>query len=75
MNSRKSTQLWIRQQNVNKSLVAQGDLLHQLDPKEFEIVAIQEPYLDCNHNMRANLHWYTLHPKEHYVEPEKKPDP
>jgi len=34
-------------------------------------MAIQEPYLDCNHNTCANPHWYTLYPKEHYVEPEK----
>ena len=67
----KLTQLQICQQNVNKSLVTQGDLLHQLNPKAFDIVAIQEPYLYHNHNMCVNLHWYTLYPKEHYVEPEK----
>src|SRR5882724_9323639 len=71
MISGNSTQLRIRQQNVNKSLVAQGDLLHRLDPKAFDIVAIQEPYLDRNHNTHANTHWYTLYPKEHYIEPEK----
>src|SRR5882724_4468437 len=71
MISGNSTQLQIHQQNVNKSLVAQGDLLHRLDPKSFDIVAIQEPYLDCNHNTHANLHWCKLYPKEHYIEPEK----
>src|SRR5882672_2895024 len=61
----------IRQQNTNKSLVAQIDMLHRLDPKLFDIAAIQEPYLDFNHNTHANHHWYTIYPREHFVEPKK----
>jgi len=69
--SRSTTQIWIQQQNVNKSLVAQGDLLHWLNPKIYDIAAIKEPYLDHNHNTCANPYWYTMYPKEHYVNPEK----
>ena len=63
--------LWICQQNVNKSLVAQSDILHQLDPNIYDIAAIQELYLNHNHNTCTNLHWYTVYPKEHYTVPYK----
>ena len=46
-------------------------MLHRLDPKLFDIAAIQEPYLDFNHNTHANHHWYTIYPREHFVEPKK----
>src|SRR5882672_4156311 len=56
---------------MNKSLVAQSDFLHQLDPNTYDIGAIQEPYLDHLHNSRATHHWFTVYPKEHYCRPEK----
>src|SRR5882672_434169 len=65
------TWLSIRQQNMNRSLVAQSDFLHQLDPNIYDMGAIQEPYLDCLHNSRATPHWFTVYPKEHYSRPEK----
>src|SRR5882724_3205860 len=61
--------LLIHQQNMNKSLVAQGDLLNQLNPDNYDIAAIQEPYLDANHNSRAMHNWYMIYPKEHYITP------
>src|SRR5882724_980518 len=64
-----ANRLLIHQQNVNKSLVAQGDLLNQLNPDNCDIAAIQEPYLDANHNSCATHHWYTIYPKEHYITP------
>ena len=64
-------QLRICQQNINKSLVAQTDLLHRLDPNTYNIAALQEPYLDHNNNTHANPHWYTIYPMEHYIAPEK----
>ena len=63
--------LTIRQQNVNKSLIAQSDLLHHLDPEIYDFTAIQEPYLDRNHNSQANHNWFTVYPKEHYTNPSK----
>src|SRR5882672_8858559 len=44
-------------------------MLHRLDPQKFNIIAIQEPYLDQFQNTCANQHWYTVYPREHYVEP------
>ena len=61
--------LSIRQQNVNKSLIMQSDFLHQLNPDTYDFTAIQELYLDSNHNSHATNHWYTVYPKEHYMMP------
>src|SRR5882724_13713797 len=70
--TRESTRgLWIWQQNINKSLVAQSDILHQVDPSIYDIAAKQAPYLDHNHNTRAKPHWYTVYPKEYYTVPDK----
>ena len=64
-------QLSILQQNVTKSLIAQGDFLPWIDPGTYDIGAIQEPYMDHNHNSQAGHHWYTIYPKEHYINPVK----
>ena len=63
--------LSIHQQNVNKSLIAQSDFLNQLNPDIYDFTAIQEPYLDSNHNSRATPNWYTVYPKEHYITPSR----
>src|SRR5882724_7528366 len=59
--------LSIQQQNINKSLIAQSDFLHQLNPDVYNFTTIQEPYLDRNHNSCANHHWYMVYPKVHYI--------
>ena len=66
---RRDQYLTIRQQNVNRSLIAQSDFLYQLDLDVYDFAAIQESYLDSNHNSCATHHWYTVYPKEHYVTP------
>jgi len=68
---RSRSRIKIRQQNLNKSLTAQSDMLHTLDPDVYDIAAIQEPYLDHTHNSRASPNWYTLYPKEHYAKPDR----
>jgi len=40
-------------------------MLHQLDPNEFDIATIQEPYLNFNCNTRTTPDWFTIYPKEH----------
>ncbi|KAF8502999.1 hypothetical protein JB92DRAFT_2740058 [Gautieria morchelliformis] len=35
-------------------------------PDRYDIVAIQEPYIDFLGNTRASSHWYSVHPKSHY---------
>jgi len=46
-------------------------MLHQLNPSEFNIAAIQELYLDFNRNTRATHNWFTIYLKEHYDKPNK----
>jgi hypothetical protein len=61
--SRKPIQ--IRQQNVNKSLISQLDLLVSLRRNTYDITAIQEPYIDFNGKSRANRQWITVYPNTH----------
>ena len=56
------TQLRIWQQNLNKSLTAQEDLLHRATPTNYDILALQEPYLDTLKNTRATRHWIVHYP-------------
>jgi len=67
----RTPQVKIRQQNVNKLLTAQSDLLYWLNPTEYDMAALQEPYLDHNHNLQATSHWFTIYPREHYIRLEK----
>ena len=61
-----SKQLQIRQQNINKSLITTSNLLNNTPPNKFDIIAIQEPYLDHLRNARANSKSYSVYPKTHY---------
>lgn len=61
--------LQIRQQNINKSLYSQQDLLISLKRNEYDICAIQEPYTDHNSMTRANFHWFTVYPSTHTSNP------
>src|SRR5882724_1134310 len=69
--SKSRLRIKIRQQNLNKSLTTHSDMLQLLDLDEYDIAAIQEPYLDHNHNSHASHNWFTIYPKEHYTTPNK----
>ena len=58
-------QLRIWQQNVNRSLIAQQDLLHSADPRDYDILAIQEPHIDHLSNTRASPRWSVVYPDHH----------
>ena len=60
----------IRQQNTNKSLLSQLDLLHSLKRSEYDLCLIQEPYIDFKGKTRANQNWAVIYPTTH----EKHPD-
>ena len=62
----------IRQQNTNKSLYAVSDLLGKCPPDKYDIIAIQEPYIDFLGNARASPHWFSIYPKTHYINKEKR---
>ncbi|KIM63357.1 hypothetical protein SCLCIDRAFT_55368, partial [Scleroderma citrinum Foug A] len=50
------------QQNVNKSLMSQLDLLNNTDPKLIDFIFIQEPHIDFLNLTRANYHWTVVYP-------------
>jgi hypothetical protein len=59
-----SVRIW--QQNTNKSLISQLELLHAMHPNNYDIAALQEPYLDHNQRTRANLRWHVIYPSPYY---------
>ena len=61
--------LHIQQQNTNKSLGAQDDLLMSLKRNIYDICAIQEPFIDFNGKSRANNQWFTVYPSTHNSAP------
>jgi len=60
--------LRIWQQNTRKSLDAQTDLLVSLR-RDFDVCAIQEPYIDFKGKTRANPHWLPIYPPKHNENP------
>lgn len=61
--------LRIWQQNINKSRTGQEDLLESLNANQYDICAIQEPYLDCFSNTKANSKWRVVYPTVHRGQP------
>lgn len=59
----------IRQQNLNKSRTAQFDLINSIDPKDWDIILLQEPFIDAYNNTKANYHWHVLYPPTHFTDP------
>ncbi|KAG5731524.1 hypothetical protein E4T56_gene5479 [Termitomyces sp. T112] len=57
--------LRIWQHNVHKSSTAQADVLAVACPKEWDVLTIQEPYLDFLGNSRASSYWRVLYPSDH----------
>ena len=62
--------LQIQQQNVNKSLHSQLDLLATLKRNKYNICAVQEPHIDFKGMTRANYQWFTIYPSTHTMSPE-----
>ncbi|KAF8998137.1 hypothetical protein BDQ17DRAFT_1177413, partial [Cyathus striatus] len=60
------------QQNVNCSLVAQHDLIDMV-AKDFDIVAIQEPYIGPNQASQASRNWCPVYPDVIHNDPLTRP--
>jgi exonuclease III len=69
--NREPRRLRIWQQNLNRSLEGQLDLLQSLKDDDYDIVALQEPHIDFLGRTRANPHWTVVYPKRHLVDPSK----
>jgi hypothetical protein len=63
--------LQIRQQNTNKSLESQIDLLASLKRNEYDLCLIQEPYIDFKGKTRANRNWMVIYPNTHQKHPDQ----
>jgi ribonuclease HI/exonuclease III len=62
MNDTHILSIW--QQNINKSLLAQLDMLSMVK-KEHDIILIQEPHIDFKGMSRANTHYTPIYPYRH----------
>jgi len=59
-------QLRIYQLNCNASNDAQLIMLNSLNPNDWDIIALQEPYIDFNGVTRATHPWRVVYPTLHY---------
>lgn len=62
------TKLRIWQQNARKSIHITHCILQQADPKKYDIIAIQEPYLDDKKRTRASPYWHVHYPTNHFTD-------
>ena len=70
--NRDTRKLKIWQQNLNKSLEGQLDLLQSLKDNDYDIVALQEPHIDFLVRTRSNAYWRVVYPsKRHLANPSK----
>ena len=67
--NRSTLKIW--QQNTNKSLLAQLDLLNLLRKDKYDICALQEPHIDFKGKTWANYNWTVIYPTTHNKSPEK----
>jgi len=69
LNDNHSFTIW--QQNLNKNLTSQLDLLHSLDPNKYDLAMLQEPYIDFLGRTQANPYWEVVYPTKHLENPKK----
>ena len=60
--------LRIWQQNVHKSKTAQDYILNTANPKDWDVIALQEPWIDKYGNSRGSQYWRVIYPANFYVE-------
>ena len=60
--------LRIWQQNVHKSKTAQAYVLNTANPKDWDVLAIQEPWFDSFGNSRGTQYWRVIYPANFYTE-------
>ena len=52
----------IAQVNIRHTQAATHDFLAHFTYQKYDILAIQEPYIDAYHNTRATSHWTVIYP-------------
>src|SRR5258707_10057690 len=61
-NSTNDTRVKIWQQNLGKSNIAQQEMIVAATPSKWDILALQEPWIDPLGNTRANSKWCIIYP-------------
>jgi hypothetical protein len=61
-------QLRIWQQNVHKLQTAQDYVRNTANPKDWDIIALQEPWIDSVGNSRGTQYWRVIYPTNFYTE-------
>ncbi|KAH7918794.1 hypothetical protein BV22DRAFT_1024009, partial [Leucogyrophana mollusca] len=64
--------LHIWQQNVNGSLAAQEHIINGPWACDWDMVALQEPYMNHLHNTRSSRAWRAVYPTNHFTHPENR---
>jgi len=60
--------LIIWQQNLNKSKKAQFDLINSPIHKDWDVMLLQEPYIDKYGNTKATSKWHMVYPTDHLTD-------
>jgi endonuclease/exonuclease/phosphatase family metal-dependent hydrolase len=68
----RNANLRIWQQNLNKSMIAQASLLNSAATAKWDVIAIQEPYINFLRNTSTNHRWHVLYPSSHYTNPQQR---
>src|SRR6266481_4386627 len=58
--------LW--QQNLNQSDKAHFDLINSLVHNDWDLLLLQEPYIDMFGNTKVNSKWHTIYPSSHLTD-------
>ncbi|KAG1785258.1 uncharacterized protein HD556DRAFT_1250143, partial [Suillus plorans] len=66
-----NVRLRIWQQNLNTSMTAQALLLNSSFATKWDIMVIQEPYINFLRNTCANHCWHVIYPSQHYTHPQR----
>jgi hypothetical protein len=62
----KETQVW--QQNVHKLKTAQEYVLNNANPKDWDVLVLQEPWIDKYDNSHSTQFWQVIYPANFYEE-------
>src|ERR1700720_683205 len=65
---RQPQQLRIWQQNVHKSQTAQDYICCTTQPSNWNIIALQEPWINTFGNSRGSQYWRVIYPANFYAE-------
>src|ERR1700722_12945739 len=60
--------LRIWQQNVHKSKTVHSYVINTASPSDWDVIALQEPWINSYGNSRGSQHWRVIYPANFYEE-------